>query len=48
MDLNFPEYLDKIKDPIALDVIRDRLAEDSPNQYPSIKIFLADLRKMFR
>merc|ERR1719167_649267 len=47
-DLNFPQYLEKIKDPIALDVIKDRISEDSPQQYTSVKMFLADLRKMFR
>ncbi|XP_023324216.1 ankyrin repeat, bromo and BTB domain-containing protein DDB_G0293800 isoform X2 [Eurytemora carolleeae] len=31
-----------------MDVIKDRLAEESPQQYTSVKLFLADLRKMFR
>merc|ERR1711915_1138700 len=44
-DLNFTQYLDKIKEPIALDVIKDRLSEDSTQQYSSVKLFLADLRK---
>jgi len=47
-DLNFKQYLDKIKEPIALDVIKQRLSEDSPQQYSSVMLFLADLRKMFR
>ena len=47
-DLNFPAYLDKIKDPIALDVIKERLDEENPDQYCSVRDFVADLRKMFR
>merc|ERR1712013_325743 len=47
-DLNFPQYLEKIKDPIALDVIKERLDEENPDQYSSVREFLADLRKMFR
>ena len=47
-DLNFPAYLDKIKDPIALDVIKERLDEENPDQYGSVRDFVADLRKMFR
>merc|ERR1712045_165421 len=47
-DLNFPQYLEKIKDPIALDVIKERLDEENPDQYSSVRSFLADLRKMFR
>merc|ERR1712107_256481 len=47
-DLNFPQYLDKIKEPIALDVIKDRLSEESTQPYSSVKLFLTDLRKMFR
>ena len=47
-DLNFPQYLEKIKDPIALDVIKERLDEENPDQYNSTRAFLADLRKMFR
>jgi len=47
-DLKFPQYLEKIKEPIALDVIKERLSEESPQQYSSVKLFLADLRKMFR
>ena len=31
-DLNFPQYLEKIKDPIALDVIKERLDEENPDQ----------------
>ena len=47
-DLNFPAYLDKIKEPIALDVIKERLDEENPDQYAETRAFLADLRKMFR
>ena len=47
-DLNFPAYLDKIKEPIALDVIKERLDEENPDQYTGTRAFLADLRKMFR
>lgn len=47
-DLNFEAYLDKIKDPIALDVIKERLDEENPDQYFSVRDFVADLRKMFR
>merc|ERR1712037_757771 len=47
-DLNFPQYLEKIKDPIALDVIKERLDEENPDQYSSVRDFVADLRKMFR
>ena len=47
-DLNFPAYLDKIKEPIALDVIKERLDEENPDQYAGTRAFLADLRKMFR
>ena len=47
-DLNFPAYLDKIKEPIALDVIKEMLDEENPQQYSSVRSFLADLRKMFR
>ena len=47
-DLNFPAYLEKIKEPIALDSIKERLDEENPDQYSSVRSFLADLRKMFR
>jgi len=47
-DLNFPQYLEKIKDPIALDVIKERLDDENNDQYNSVRSFLADLRKMFR
>ena len=47
-DLNFEAYLEKIKDPIALDVIKERLDEENPDQYSSVRDFVADLRKMFR
>jgi len=47
-DLNFPQYLEKIKDPIALDVIKERLDDENNDQYSSVRNFLADLRKMFR
>lgn len=47
-DLNFPQYLEKIKDPIALDVIKERLDDENNDQYSSVRSFLADLRKMFR
>jgi len=47
-DLNFPQYLEKIKDPIALDVIKERLDDENNDQYSSVRAFLADLRKMFR
>ena len=29
-------------------MIKERLSEESPQQYSSVKLFLADLRKMFR
>ena len=48
VDLNFPAYLEKIKEPIALDSIKERLDEENPDQYSSVRSFLADLRKMFR
>ena len=47
-DLNFPAYLDNIKEPIALDSIKERLDEKNLDQYSSVRSFLADLRKMFR
>ena len=47
-DLNFKEYLDIIKEPIALDVIQEKLDRDNPEMYGSIAEFLYDLRKMFR
>ena len=31
-DLNFPEYTSKIKEPIALDVIKERLDKGNPDQ----------------
>merc|ERR1712083_454411 len=39
---------EKIKDPIALDVIKERLDDENNDQYNSVRSFLADLRKMFR
>ena len=47
-DLNFPAYLDNIKEPIALDSIKERLDEKNLDQYSSVRSFLADLRNMFR
>ena len=47
-DLNFPEYLAVVKEPIALDVIKERLSADNPEQYESVAAFLKDLRRMFR
>ncbi len=47
-DLNFPEYLEMIKQPIALDVIKERLDADSSDQYSSVEQFLRDVRRMFR
>ena len=47
-DLNYQAYLEKIKEPIALDVIKERLDEENPDQYTTARNFLADLRKMFR
>jgi hypothetical protein len=47
-DLNFPQYLEKIKEPIALDVIKERLDDENNDQYGTVRAFLADLRKMFR
>ena len=47
-DLNFPAYLEKIKEPIALDSIKERLDVENPDQYSNVRSFLADLRKMFR
>ena len=38
-DLNFPQYLEKIKDPIALDVIKERLDEENPDQVTIINSF---------
>ena len=40
--------MEKIKDPIALDVIKERLDDENNDQYSSVRSFLADLRKMFR
>ena len=31
-DLNFPEYLEVVKEPIALDVIKERLDKENPEQ----------------
>lgn len=47
-DLNFDEYLETIKEPIALDVIKERLDKDNPEMYASIPEFLSDVRRMFR
>eukprot|EP00095_Tigriopus_kingsejongensis_P002200 maker-scaffold2190_size19107-snap-gene-0.5 protein:Tk02200 transcript:maker-scaffold2190_size19107-snap-gene-0.5-mRNA-1 annotation:"e3 ubiquitin-protein ligase trim33-like" len=47
-DLNFPEYLAMVKQPIALDIIKERLSADNPEQYESKEMFLKDLRKMFK
>ena len=47
-DLNFKAYLDKINDPMALDIIKERLDEENPDQYSCVRDFVADLRKMFR
>jgi len=47
-DLNFKEYLDVIKEPIALDVIKEKLDRENPEMYSSISEFLSDLRKMFK
>merc|ERR1711860_12903 len=47
-DLNFKEYLDIIKEPIALDVIKEKLDRENPEMYSNIPEFLSDLRKMFR
>merc|ERR1719266_3017918 len=47
-DLNFKEYLDVIKEPIAMDVIKEKLDRDNPEMYGSIPEFLYDIRKMFR
>ena len=47
-DLNFKKYLDVIKEPIALDVIQEKLDRDNPEIYGSIAEFLNDVRKMFR
>ena len=47
-DLNFKVYTDVIKEPIALDVIREKLDRANPEMYSSVREFLADLRKMFR
>ena len=40
-DLNFPEYLEVIKDPIALDTIKERLSPDHP-EHVRIKVDTAD------
>merc|ERR1712223_42293 len=47
-DLNFKAYLDVIKEPIALDVIKEKLDRANPEMYSSVREFLVDLRKMFR
>ena len=47
-NLNFKEYLDKIQDPIALDVIKEWLDKENPDQYSCVRDFVADLQKMFR
>merc|ERR1712062_827367 len=47
-DLNFKEYLDIIKEPIALDVIKEKLDRDNPEMYRTIPEFLSDVRRMFR
>jgi len=46
-ELNFKEYLDVIPEPIALDVIKERLDSDSPTAYVDVRQFLKDLRSMF-
>ena len=38
-DLNFPDYLEKVEEPIALDVIKERLDIDNPEQVLSIPVF---------
>ena len=53
-DLNFPEYLEVIKQPIALDVIKERLDPECDasgahgGQYVSVEEFLRDVRRIFR
>ena len=47
-DLDFKEYLEIIMEPIALDVIKEKLDRDNPEMYGSIAEFLYDVRKMFR
>ena len=38
-DLNFPEYTKKIKEPIALDVIKERLDKSNPEQVRIVFFF---------
>ncbi|TRY68869.1 hypothetical protein TCAL_05075 [Tigriopus californicus] len=47
-DLNFPEYLEVVKKPIALDIIKEKLSADNPEQYATKELFLKDLRRVFR
>lgn len=47
-DLNFAEYLEKVKHPIALDVIKERMDPENTEQYSSVQDFLKDLRRMFK
>ncbi len=47
-DLNFAEYREVIKNPIALDVIKERLDAERADQYGSVEEFLRDVRRIFR
>ncbi len=46
-DLNFAEYREVIKEPIALDTIKERLSPDNPERYATVEHFVRDVRKMF-
>jgi len=46
-DLEFESYKKIIKDPIALDLIKDRLDKENPDQYKSMSEFMSDFRRMF-
>ncbi|CAB4066240.1 unnamed protein product [Lepeophtheirus salmonis] len=47
-DLNFPQYLQVVKEPIALDVIKNRVDKNNIDQYSTIEEFLSDVRRMFK
>jgi hypothetical protein len=46
-DLEFESYKRVIKDPIALDLIKDRLDVANPDQYKTMSEFMSDFRRMF-
>jgi len=47
-ELDFPQYHQLIKDPIALDVIKKRLGSDSESQYKTVFKFHSDIKRMFK